>query len=418
MDMGGAMKKAAKTIILMILLYAVSCNGPVVEKGIRYVLHPKLEDGIHHLAYEAVTRLDELCRESGIDLAPPTIQQQKVIITGVDGDQGPQLLDIIKTHFPDWRADSLSNQVVMSLNEDVAERLQIQMMSQTMAALKKRLTKRADLYPVLQQLGTPPKARILVTLITDKDIAVYNLFFSQGILQFCQVVDGPFGSKDELEAKYSQGIGADQKAVPSKNRQWYLIRRWPVVSGRDIEMAKSDMDQYASPSVGIIFNDHGAKKLEVFSQNHIGQRLAIVLDGYIYSAPRLESRISRYVSITGQFSEAEVADLVDILQSGALPVPLKLLEERKIEGELELKQGFVMEFSLDAPSSMTQVRQKLDQIKLDHYMLQQAEGGHFFLNLTKVNGEGAKNELIQKLSNALGNYKMVSIEFLSSPIKI
>jgi protein-export membrane protein SecD len=418
MGEGGNMKKTTILILSFILLYALACNGPRVERGIRYVLQPRLAAGLEHLTYETVTRLHELGREAGIDLAETKVHQQNIIITGIDPAHQPRLHEIIATNLPQWQAEAAKNQLVISLRESVKEALQMQMLGQLMVALRTRLAGKSDLYPVLQQLGPPPQSRILVTFITDKDLAPYNLFRFQGVLEFCPVLDGPFKSKAELEARYNQGIRADLKAVESKNRQWFLINRWPVVSGRDIVSARRDTDHYGSAAVGITFNDTAAKKLEVYSKSHIGKMLAIVLDGRIYSAPRLEGPISRQVQITGRFTENEVEDLARILKSGALPVPLKLLEERKIVGEMEFEQGIVIEFTLETAHSMAQVRQKLDQMKLENFMLQQTDGGHLFLNLINLDEGFNRQEFEDKITAALGSFNMVAVDAISSPTKL
>ena len=412
------MKKLTIIILFCVLLQLAACKGPLIEKGMRYVLQPKMEAGLHSFAYETMSRLYQICQEKKIDLGDVRVHQDKIVITGIELAHDPRLQDIVRINFPDWEADVAKNQLVMSLKPEITTRLQFQMMTQTMAALKGRLSEKTELYPVLQQLGVPPKARILVTLVTDKELAVYNLFYSQGVLEFCKVIDGPFKTKEALQAKFSQGIRGDWKVTESKNREWFLLSRWPLVTGRDIESAKSDIDQFGTPAVGVTFNGSGAKRLESFSKANIGKMLAIVLDGQIYSAPRIESKISRDVRITGNFNKEQVQDLVTILKSGALPVPLKLLEERKIEGEMELEQGIVFEFALTPVQKMADVRKKLDQIQLNKYKLQQAEGGNLILNVTDIPGNFNHKEFLDKLSAAVGKYNLISVEPLSSSIKM
>jgi preprotein translocase subunit SecD len=82
--------------------------------------------------------------------------------------------------------------------------------------------------------------------------------------------------------------------------------------------------------VGFSFNTEGAAKFGAFTAANIGRQLAVVLDGRIQTAPRIESRIDYDGRITGTFSPQEAADLSLTLRSGALPASLTYLEERTV----------------------------------------------------------------------------------------
>jgi preprotein translocase subunit SecD len=84
------------------------------------------------------------------------------------------------------------------------------------------------------------------------------------------------------------------------------------------------------PAIGFSLNREGARKFGNATGSNIGRQLAIVLDGRVQSAPRIESRITDEGRIHGSFTSQEAADLALVLRSGALPASLTYLEERTV----------------------------------------------------------------------------------------
>ena len=85
---------------------------------------------------------------------------------------------------------------------------------------------------------------------------------------------------------------------------------------------------FNEPIVGVTFDSKGAREFEQITGANVGKRMAIVLDGTVYSAPVIRDRISggRAV-IEGVFTTNEANDLAVILRAGALPAPLRTLQD-------------------------------------------------------------------------------------------
>jgi preprotein translocase subunit SecD len=98
------------------------------------------------------------------------------------------------------------------------------------------------------------------------------------------------------------------------------------------------------PQVSMNMNSQGARQWARITGANIGKPIAIVLDGYVYSYPNVESKISNgRSSISGLENVAEAEDLVNILLSGALPAPLEIIGERTVGatlGEESIQAGF------------------------------------------------------------------------------
>ncbi len=110
----------------------------------------------------------------------------------------------------------------------------------------------------------------------------------------------------------------------------------PVVTGAELKPnCKLVYDQIGNPQVAFEFNAEGARKFADFTRRHVGEILAIVLDNRIISAPRINEAIlgGRGV-IEGGFTAVEAAELATLLNSGALPVPLEIIQIAKVGATL------------------------------------------------------------------------------------
>jgi preprotein translocase subunit SecD len=123
------------------------------------------------------------------------------------------------------------------------------------------------------------------------------------------------------------------------------VRTDTELTGEVIEEAAISFDPSTNiPEVSMNMNGEGARKWARITGSNIGKPIAIVLDGYVYSYPNVQNKISNgRSSITGLADVKEAEDLVNILLSGALPAPLDIIEERSVSatlGEASIKAGF------------------------------------------------------------------------------
>jgi SecD/SecF fusion protein len=125
------------------------------------------------------------------------------------------------------------------------------------------------------------------------------------------------------------------------------IRRggMPPLTGEVITDARPDFDEKGSPSVSMQMNSTGAKVWKRLTGENLNRRIAIVLDGYVYSAPNVITEIPNGSSqITGSFTIDESKDLANILKAGKLPAPTRIVEEAVIGptlGKEAQKQGVI-----------------------------------------------------------------------------
>jgi preprotein translocase subunit SecD len=143
--------------------------------------------------------------------------------------------------------------------------------------------------------------------------------------------DLPAGYEIAFEKRVNQSTNEIISKIP------FLVDANARITGDALQDARVQFDQQKNePYVGLTFKSGGAKMFEQVTGENIGKRLAIILDGNVYSAPNIQSRIAGgQAQITLGFGNyqkilKEAKDLALVLRAGALPVQLDFLEQRTI----------------------------------------------------------------------------------------
>jgi preprotein translocase subunit SecD len=112
---------------------------------------------------------------------------------------------------------------------------------------------------------------------------------------------------------------------------YYTINKRIIISGDLLSDARAGFNQNGEPIVNIHFNSLGAKKFGDVTKNNVGKPFAIVLDNKVLTAPVIRSVIlDGRAEISGNFSNQETTELSLLLRAGALPAPVKVVEERTV----------------------------------------------------------------------------------------
>ena len=116
------------------------------------------------------------------------------------------------------------------------------------------------------------------------------------------------------------------------------------LTGDVVTDSKADFDQHGRPCVSMSMNTEGARKWATLTRQNVNRGIAIVLDGYVYSAPNVQNEISGGRSeITGNFTVEQTQDLANVLKSGKMPAPAKIVQEDIVGpslGQESIQKGF------------------------------------------------------------------------------
>ncbi len=192
--------------------------------------------------------------------------------------------------------------------------------------------------------------RILIQLpgIKDPERAI-DLIGKTALLEF-KLADDENSLDEALKGNMPPGseilyqASIDSSTGGKTNIPFLLKKRTPI-TGEYITDARVAIDsQYNEPYVSLSFDAKGARLFSRITGDNVGKRLAIVLDKSVYSAPVIRDKITGgRAQITGRFTTDEARDLAIVLRAGALPAPVKILEERTVGpslGKDSIDKGF------------------------------------------------------------------------------
>jgi preprotein translocase subunit SecD len=189
--------------------------------------------------------------------------------------------------------------------------------------------------------GSNSEAEILVQLPgVDDPARVKQILKTQALLELDEVKGGPFPSAEEARASKGGVLPLDSQISRSSTRdgappEFYILGRTPVVTGRDLRDARPQQNgQNGSWETSFVLTQDSAKRFERFTAANIGNRLAIVLDKMVISAPTIQNKISDNGVITNIGSHDDAADLALNLRAGSLPAGIEVLEERTVGASL------------------------------------------------------------------------------------
>ncbi len=207
-------------------------------------------------------------------------------------------------------------------NDAALEELQTQTINQSIEIVRRRVDETGTNEPVIQRQGDD---RILVQLPgVDDPERIKELLGKTAKLGF-HLVNMDVGSN--LRA------GGGNLVLPMLEdpAQTLALERRAMITGDMLVHAAFAPDQNGQPAVSFRLNSVGAKRFCDVSRESVGRLFAIVLDAQIISAPVIREAIcGGSGQISGSFSVKEANDLALLLRAGALPAPLKILEERSV----------------------------------------------------------------------------------------
>ena len=232
------------------------------------------------------------------------------------------------------RAPGAGGTYTFTMKPNIQVSLADEAVVQARETIERRINELGVTEPSISQQGND---QLLVQLpgVTDVDRAK-SIMGAAGLLELKIVEQGPASTKESLlvGGQIPQGMdivpGSTGTPGDTANTSYYLVRKVAAVTGRDLRNARSSLDENNQPAVSFTLSNEGGRKFGNVTGDNVGRQLAIILDGRVQSAPRIDSRISTDGRITGSFTNEEVQNLSLILRSGALPAKLDYLQEQTI----------------------------------------------------------------------------------------
>ena len=229
---------------------------------------------------------------------------------------------------PSAQATTSDDQVILTLSKQAMRDRKTSAVQQSIEIVRRRVDETGTREPTIQRQG---EDRILVQLpgVDDPD-RIKRLLGKTAKMSF-HLVD----QRNSVESAMAGRIPPGSWLLPSDDEEqgrMYLIRKRVMVSGDTLVDSQPSYDSRTNePVVNFRFDSAGAKRFGSTTSKNVGKLFAIVLDRKVISAPVIrEPILGGTGQISGSFTIQEAQDLALLLRAGALPAPLKILEERSV----------------------------------------------------------------------------------------
>ena len=246
---------------------------------------------------------------------------------------------ILNKEFEDLRLVSRSTDdgvlsIVMDLPEEEADHIKKLATRQALETIRNRIDQFGVSEPDIRLQG---EKRILIQLPGIKDTQrAKDLIGKTALLEFKLVdethdVNAARKGNIPLGSEILTQITKDSK-TNREIKSYFLIKKQTLLTGANLTDARVQIDsQFNEPYVSLTFDKKGGRIFAKITEENVKKRLAIVLDNHVYSAPVIQEKIAGgEARITGNFTMEEAKDLAIALRAGALPAPVKILEERTV----------------------------------------------------------------------------------------
>ena len=245
--------------------------------------------------------------------------------------------------------DEKAGRFTLAMRDRAVAQLRDDAVRQGVETIRNRVDQFGVSEPTITRQGTD---RILIQLPGVQDperakaligktaLLEFRLLDEQTSVEQAQAGRLPEGSEILYQRRTDKETKAERK-IP------YVVQKRTLLTGSELTRAEvqADPNSPGNWQVAIEFTATGTRIFGEVTEQNTGKHLAIILDGTLYSAPRINERIpgGRAV-ITGQFAVEEARDLAIVLRAGALPAPVTILEERTVGPSLgadSIRQGMI-----------------------------------------------------------------------------
>lgn len=323
--------------------------GLDLQGGIHLVMEVDEDRAVEITVDRTVTSLQDLLAEKNIavESVKRTASQQITIRFGDEGLKTSiqKLIDEYPS-FAENESAGTPTSLVWELREAESKRIKDFAINQALETIRNRIDQFGVTEPIVQRQGLkqivvqlpgikePKRAK---DLIKETALLEFKMLDEDAQLRLELPARIPKDMEEEIIRQFQDKIPegdeilferAVDKETGREYRIPYLVKKRVMLTGDVLSDARVSIGQFNDPYVSITFDSRGGQEFERITAENVKKRMAIVLDNTIYSAPVIQERIGGgRAQITGTFTTQEANDLAIVLRAGALPAPLKIVQD-------------------------------------------------------------------------------------------
>ncbi len=307
--------------------------GLDLQGGIYMQVAVDEDDALAHYLEEQAGMIKTALEGEKITVASSAADKEtnRVTLFAPKASDGQVPLKLIEDRFSGyWSVDQKGADVVLTLREQAIHEVKDEAVNQTVYKIQSRVDTLGVSEPVINRtVGTN---RIVLELAGASDSqTVHKLVREPGQLEWRIVVPntGEYPSEEALAAAIGRPLSPNEKVLPMADRPGFMVLQEVMLTAKNVTNVRPSVDERGLPAVGVQLDRTGGAIMNEKSGANIGNRLAIVLDGKVVSAPTIQSQLSDSFIIMG-LSQSEVEPLIVKIKSGSLPAKVNILEESVI----------------------------------------------------------------------------------------
>ncbi|MBV9759195.1 MAG: protein translocase subunit SecD [Acidobacteriaceae bacterium] len=336
--------------------------GLDLRGGTYLVVQVEQQDAFNQQASSDADRLKEVARKAGVQFSDIGVDEAKTLkdatksaieIKGVPTTQAGALRGIVNDQFTTWLlTPTNATDYRLTMRPTEALKFWQGVLAQTKNTIEKKINSLGLSEATVQQRREDADSELLVQLPgVDDPARVKQILQTAAVLEEYDVRGGPYQSREEALGQNGGILPAGTRIIGNSGMDssgrgggYYLASRTPVVRGPDLRDARAEQGQMPGAwNTWFALSQDAAKRFSAYTGSHIGQRLAIVLDGKVLEAPVIRGQISDNGVIEGAPTEQDAADLALNLKAGSLPASVQYEQEDTVGPSLgadSIRDGF------------------------------------------------------------------------------
>jgi preprotein translocase subunit SecD len=310
--------------------------GLDLQGGIHWVLGVKLDAAVDHELEFLAGNLVEAAERDNYTLGDVDAENQVLAVEVSSGSNAAAVREWASATNTLREISSSENAIDFGLTDTWTREVEQRAMSQVLEVLRRRIDDPVRGIPdsVVTRQGSD---RVLIQIPggqIDRSRA-RQIIKVTGFLEF-KLVKNSAPSEELLLAQYGGELPEDTEVAFERDKETqrvitaYLVADTADLTGDYLTDARVGFDRQQRAIVEFQFNSKGGAIFSDITSENIGERLAILLDDQVYSAPNIRGRIGTRGQIEGRFTMQEAADLAVVLRAGSLSVPVIIEEERTV----------------------------------------------------------------------------------------
>ncbi|MCP9440693.1 MAG: protein translocase subunit SecD [Nitrospira sp.] len=323
--------------------------GLDLQGGIHLVMEVDEDRAVEIAVDRTVTSLQDLLTEKNLSVeSVKRTAPEQITIRFADESVKPAVQKLID-EFPSFvekEAVGTPTSVVWELRDTESKRIKDFAINQALETIRNRIDQFGVTEPIVQRQGLkqivvqlpgikePKRAK---DLIKETALLEFKMLDEDNQLRLELPARIPKEMEEEIIRQFQDKIPEGDeilfervidKETGREYRIPYLVKKRVMLTGDVLSDARVSIGQFNDPYVSITFDSKGGQEFERITAENVKKRMAIVLDNTIYSAPVIQERIGGgRAQITGTFTTQEANDLAIVLRAGALPAPLKIVQD-------------------------------------------------------------------------------------------